>query len=95
VTPPPLDAWIAELASALGVDPTAVNQDLVLNVSKAAHGVSRGAAPLTTFLVGLAAGLRGGSTDAITWAARTALHTAGAGSPPDHDASSSTGAGSH
>jgi hypothetical protein len=65
-----LDDWITELAAALGVDPAALDRDLLLDVARdAAHGVARPAAPLTTFLVGLAAGLRGGGKEAVDDAA--------------------------
>lgn len=73
----PLDAWIVELAGALGVDAGAVDRDLLLDVARdAAHGVARPAAPLTTFLVGLAAGQRGGSAEAVRDAATTAQRLA-------------------
>jgi hypothetical protein len=79
----PLDAWVAELAAELGVDRAAVDRDLLLDVARdAAHGVARPAAPLTTFLVGLAAGLRGGGADAVREAAATAQGLAAAHAPP-------------
>jgi hypothetical protein len=66
----PLGAWTAELSAALGLDPAVVDTELLLDLARdAAHGVARPAAPLTTFLVGLAAGRRGGDTGAITEAA--------------------------
>lgn len=69
--------WIIELAAALGVDPTSVDRDLLLDVARdAAHGIARPAAPLTTFLVGLAAGRNGGSADAVRMAAHTAQRLA-------------------
>lgn len=72
-----LDEWIVELAAALGVDPKALDRDLLLDVARdAAHGVARPAAPLTTFLVGLAAGLRGGGTEAVDAAAAIAQRLA-------------------
>jgi hypothetical protein len=56
----PLDAWVAELATALGVDPAVVDRDLVLDLARdAAHHVARPAAPLTTYLLGVAAGRSG------------------------------------
>jgi hypothetical protein len=68
-----LDAWITELAAALGVDVAAVDRDLVLDLARdAAHGVARPAAPLTTFLVGLAAGQRGATVAAVRDAADVA-----------------------
>ncbi len=74
----PLDSWIAQLAAALGVDAACVPRDLLLDVARdAAHAVARPAAPLTTFLVGLAAGLRGGSLDEVHAAAALAQRLAG------------------
>ena len=69
----PLDSWVAALAAELGVQATAIDRDLLLDLAReAAHGIARPAAPLTTFLVGLAAGLRGGSAAAVREAAATA-----------------------
>lgn len=54
-----LQEWNEVVAPALGVDPAlvAATQDDVLDmVRDVAHGVLRPAAPLTAFLVGLAAG---------------------------------------
>ena len=66
-----LDGWIAELCAALRIDPAAVDRDLVLDLARdAAHGVARPAAPLTTFLVGLAAGRDGADATAVQDAAR-------------------------
>jgi len=78
----PLDAWIGELAAALDVDPGAVDRELVLDLSHAAHGVARAAAPITTFLVGLAAGQRGGGAESVTQAAATAKRLAAAHTEP-------------
>ncbi len=78
----PLADWVAELAAELGVDPAALDRDLVLDVARdAAHGIARPAAPLTTFLVGLAAGLRGGGADAVRAASATAQRLATAHAP--------------
>jgi hypothetical protein len=71
-----LDAWIVELAAALDIDSTAIDRDLVLDVSRATHRVARAAAPLTIFLVGMAAGLNGGGTEAVSQAAATAQRLA-------------------
>ncbi len=82
----PLDAWVAELATALDVDPGSVDRGLLLDVARdAAHHVARPAAPLTTFLVGLAAGLRGGDAHAIADAAATAQRLAVAHQPAEPD----------
>ena len=59
--PDTLNRWIDELCAALDLDPAAVDIHAVLDLARdAAHGVARPAAPLTTFLVGLAAGRAGG-----------------------------------
>lgn len=56
-----LTSWTDELCDALGLD-VQVEIDAILDLaSTIAHQVERPAAPLTTFLVGYAAGLRGGS----------------------------------
>jgi hypothetical protein len=78
----PLDAWTTELAAELGVDHDALDVALLLDVARdAAHSVARPAAPLTTFLVGLAAGMRGGGADAVRSAAETAQRLAASKSP--------------
>lgn len=80
-----LEDWLAELGSELGVDASAIDRTLVLDVARdVAHGVARPAAPLTTFLVGLAAGLRGGSAEEVRAAAQTAQRLAAdhAAEPP-------------
>jgi hypothetical protein len=73
-TPPELDAWAKKLAEALHLpDDVEVDIAAVLDLARdAAHGVARPAAPLTPFLVGLAAGLQGGSADDLTRAFETA-----------------------
>ncbi len=56
-----LTTWSEQLCDALGID-LEVEIDAVLDLARdAAHQVERPAAPLTTFLVGYAAGLRGGA----------------------------------
>lgn len=80
----PMADWLTELAAELGVDPAAVERDLLLDVARdAAHSIARPAAPLTTFLVGLAAGLHGGGPDAVRDAAATAQRLAAAHVTPD------------
>jgi hypothetical protein len=67
-----LDAWMASAADALGVDRSALQRDLLLDLTRdVAHGVARPAAPLTAFLVGLAAGRAGGSGDDVRAACET------------------------
>jgi hypothetical protein len=71
-----LHKWMGELSSELGVDPD-VDVDVVLDLARdAAHQVDRPAAPLTTFLVGYAAALRGGSAKDIADCADTATDLA-------------------
>lgn len=85
--PASLKNWSAELATALDL-PEGFDTDvaLILDLARdAAHAVARPAAPLTTFLVGYAAALRGGSEDDVRWATEVATrlsaeHEAGSGS---------------
>jgi Domain of unknown function (DUF6457) len=57
----PLATWLARLCSELAIDPDLVDVAAVLDLARdAAHAVARPAAPLTAFVVGLAAGLQGG-----------------------------------
>jgi hypothetical protein len=66
-----LDAWITQVCGALGLDPSAVDRGMVLDLARdAAHGVARPAAPITTFLVGLAAGRDGADPAAVRQAAQ-------------------------
>ena len=72
-----LAAGVTELAAALNVDPKDLDRDAILDVARdAAHGIARPAAPLTTFLVGYAAGLRGGNAEAVADAVATAQRLA-------------------
>lgn len=73
-----LDDWIVTIATELDVDPALIGIDEVLDLaSVAAHNVVRPAAPLTTFVAGLAAGRSGASADdvraAIALATRVCL----------------------
>lgn len=72
-----LDGWLHELCDALGVPrELAEHRNLLLDVARdAAHNVARPAAPLTTFLVGYAAG-KAGSTEAVAEAAQIATDRA-------------------
>ncbi|MGR0218285.1 DUF6457 domain-containing protein [Agromyces sp. ZXT2-6] len=57
LAPEVLDDWVAEAADLLGIDPADVPVAEVLDLARrAAHGVARPAAPVTTFLLGLAVG---------------------------------------
>jgi hypothetical protein len=78
----PLDAWVAEVAAALEVDLDAVDRNLLLDVARdAAHAIARPSAPLTTFLVGLAAGRRGGTLAAVRECAAVTQRLAAAHEP--------------
>ncbi|MCQ9165764.1 MULTISPECIES: DUF6457 domain-containing protein [unclassified Arthrobacter] len=60
-----LDAWLAKLLAAFEIADIEVDVHAVLNLAGvAAHAVVRPAAPLTTFVAGLAAGLAAGSGQA-------------------------------
>jgi Domain of unknown function (DUF6457) len=60
-----LQDWMDALADALSVEED-VDMTAVLDLARdAAHNVARPAAPLTTFIVGYAAGQRGGSEEQI------------------------------
>ena len=64
-----LDEWTEQVVAALRLD-GGPDRDLVLDLARdVAHGVARPAAPLTTFLVGLAAGRAGGDAEAVRRAA--------------------------
>lgn len=53
-----LEPWVEDLLTALEIDGTPVDIDAVLALAgEAAHGIVRPAAPVTTFIVGYAAGL--------------------------------------
>ncbi|WP_136707439.1 NTP transferase domain-containing protein [Agromyces sp. H66] len=61
-SPETLDRWLAALATELGIDPASVPVGVVLDLARdVAHGVARPAAPLSTFVVGLAVGAGKGS----------------------------------
>lgn len=76
-----LSSWAEQLCEALGVD-LEVEIDPILDLARdAAHSVERPAAPLTTFLVGYAAGVRGGSLDDIA----DCIDIAAALAAPDDD----------
>jgi hypothetical protein len=80
--PDVLTSWVAELCAALGIDAAALDRDVVLDLARdAAHNVARPAAPLTTFLVGYAAGQRGGGAEAVREAAAVATRLAAARGP--------------
>ena len=58
--------WVTELCAALDVPADAVDVAALLDLAKdAAHHVERPAAPITTYIVGLAAGRTGADSAAI------------------------------
>ncbi len=60
-----LTTWTEQLCDALGLE-LEVEADAILDLAReAAHGIDRPAAPLTAFIVGYAAGVRGGSADDV------------------------------
>lgn len=78
-----LDTWITALCRELDLDVT-VDETLLLDVARdAAHNVARPAAPVTTFLVGLAAGRAGGSPEDVARAAAVASRLALAWTPAE------------
>jgi hypothetical protein len=59
--PAVLDHWVDRVAALLELPAQDVDVALVLDLARdAAHGIARPAAPLTTFLLGLAVGRAGG-----------------------------------
>ena len=87
-----LHDWIDELCDALDIE-AEVDEALILDLAKsAAHNVTRPAAPITTYLLGYAAGVQGADPDEIETLAgkaqRLADHwdqPAGAPDPDDVD----------
>ncbi|HEY8700743.1 MAG TPA: DUF6457 domain-containing protein [Arthrobacter sp.] len=68
-----LDHWSHRLAQALQILDLEVDQELLLDLArKSAGSVIHAAAPVTTFLVGYAAGLEAGSGSADSKASSTA-----------------------
>ncbi|NYG59530.1 hypothetical protein BJ980_002453 [Nocardioides daedukensis] len=60
-----LHDWIDELCDVLDIE-TELDEALVLDLARAAaHNVVRPAAPLTTYLLGYAAGVKGASVEEI------------------------------
>ncbi|MGH8829449.1 MAG: DUF6457 domain-containing protein [Jiangellaceae bacterium] len=75
--------WVNALCQELEVPVDDVDIDAILDLAKdAAHNVDRPAAPVTTFVVGYAAALRGGGGHAVTAATRTAAELARSWPPP-------------
>ena len=77
-----LTTWNTRLCDALGLDLDVEIDDILDLARDAAHQVERPAAPLTTFLVGYAAALRGGIADRHH---RLHRHRRRAGSPKSEE----------
>lgn len=80
--PEALEEWLAALTAELGLDPALVPIGAILDIARdVAYGVARPAAPLSTYLVGLAAAQRAGAgedpTAALADAARRTSDLAG------------------
>lgn len=70
--PRTLEEWVVELSAALDLPTDSADIALLLDLARdAAHTVARPAAPVTTFLVGLAAGRAGGRPGDVATAADT------------------------
>ncbi len=65
-----LDDWVAEATAELGIDLEVDVRELLDLARVVAHGVARPAAPLTAFLVGYAAAVRGGGPAEVTAASQ-------------------------
>ncbi|HET6909615.1 MAG TPA: DUF6457 domain-containing protein [Mycobacteriales bacterium] len=79
-----LEEWMRTLCRALGVDAAGIDRDLVLDLTKdVAHNVARPAAPLTAFVVGLAAGKAGAQPSDISAAIEKAAALANGYTAPD------------
>ena len=60
-----LHDWIDELCDALDID-AEIDEGIILDVARdAAHAVERVAAPISTFLLGYAAAMNGGSPEKL------------------------------
>lgn len=71
-----MEDYLATLAVSLGLPPGQVDISALLDLARdAAHEVARPSAPLTTFLVGLAAGRAGGTRSDVAAAIATAHET--------------------
>jgi hypothetical protein len=61
-----VEEWLPRLAAELGVPTELVDVDAILGIAgEVAHAVERKAAPVSAFVLGLAAGRAGASPEAI------------------------------
>ncbi|HEX5986515.1 MAG TPA: DUF6457 domain-containing protein [Nocardioides sp.] len=71
-----LHDWIDELCDALDID-AEIDEGIILDVARdAAHAVERVAAPISTFLLGYAAAMNGGSPEKLEELAGRAIELA-------------------
>ncbi|MGW5334307.1 DUF6457 domain-containing protein [Streptomyces bauhiniae] len=73
--------WIAAAKAELGIDLDVDIAELLDMTKVVAHQVARPAAPLTSFLVGYAAGLQAGGAGAVSEANRKVTELAGQWAP--------------
>ena len=72
-----IDTWVQQLCDALDVPPETVDVTALLDLARdAAHLVERPAAPVTTYIVGVAAARAGGDPAAVAEATRLAAELA-------------------
>lgn len=61
-----IDEWVQSLCQVMGVPRDEVDVTALLDLARdAAHSIDRTAAPITTFVVGYAAALRGGGAEVV------------------------------
>ena len=78
-----LDEWAAAVCAELGLDPAALDPQLVLDLARdVAHGVARPAAPLTAYLLGVAVGQGRSPADSAARISQLAASWAAAEGPP-------------
>lgn len=74
---PPIQEWIEHLCTTLDVDSSAVELRALLDMTRdVAHHVDRPAAPVSAFIVGLAAARDGGGAEAVRAACERAATAA-------------------
>lgn len=77
--PEELEEWLAAACETLGLSEASVDIATVLDVARdVAHDVARPAAPLSTFLLGLAVGQAGATPEALAECARQLTERAAA-----------------
>ncbi|BCK70017.1 molybdenum cofactor guanylyltransferase [Streptomyces libani subsp. rufus] len=87
-----LDEWITAVKAELGIELDVDTAALLDLARDAAHGVARPAAPLTTFLIGYAAGRQGRDVQELADRAAALAHRWAAETEDASDAAGATGA---